>query len=106
MIWITSASLPGLLSTVNSRENRLPAVGFSLLSTMKRVVLSPSVLMLGTSTSSPYSAAVSTLAMAALEESPLSATNFAAMAVLAMAVAGRPNCLKKVSLWAMACWWL
>ena len=34
--------------------------------------------------------------MAALEESPLSATNFAAMAVLAMAVAGRPNCLKKV----------
>ena len=62
--------------------------------------------MLGTSTSSPYSAAVSTLAMAALEESPLSATNFAAMAVLAMAVAGRPNCLKKVSLWAMACWWL
>ena len=33
--------------------------------------------------------------MAALEESPLSATNFAAMAVLAMAVAGRPNCLKK-----------
>ena len=106
MIWITSPSLPGLLSTVNSSENRLPPVGFSRLSTIKRVVLSPSVLMLGTSTSSPYRAAVSTLAMAALEASPLSATNFAAMAVLAMAVAGRPNCLKKVSLWAMACWWL
>ena len=38
--------------------------------------------------------------------SPLSATNFAAMAVLGMAVAGRRNCFKKVSLWAMACWWL
>ena len=45
--------LAGLLSSVNSRENRLPAVGFSRLRTMKRVVLSPSVLMLGTSTSSP-----------------------------------------------------
>ena len=103
---MTSASLPGLLSSVKSSEKRLPPVGFSRLRTMKRVVLSPSVLMLGTSTSSPYSAAVSTLAMAALEESPLSATNFAAMAVLGMAVAGRRNCFKNVSLWAMACWWL
>ena len=98
--------MPGLLSTVNSSENRLPAVGFSRLSTMNRVVLSPSVLMLGTRISSPYSAAVSALAMAAFVASPLSATNFAAIAVLAMAVAGRRNCFKKVSLWAMACWWL
>ena len=103
MTWITSASLPGLLSTVNSSEKRLPAVGFSRLITIKRVVLSPSVLMRGTSTSSPYRAAVSALAMAALVLSPLSATNLAAMAVLSMAVAGRWNCFKKVSLWAMAC---
>ena len=103
MIWITSASLPGLLSTVNSSEKRLPAVGFCRLITIKRVVLSPSVLMRGTSTSSPYRAAVSALAMAALVLSPLSATNLAAMAVLSMAVAGRWNCFKKVSLWAMAC---
>ena len=62
--------------------------------------------MRGTSTSSPYRAAVSVLAMAALVLSPLSATNLAAMAVLGMAVAGRRNCFRKVSLWAMACWWL
>ena len=53
IFWMTAASLPGLLSTVNSSEKRLPRVGFSLLMTMKRVVLSPSVLMLGTSTSRP-----------------------------------------------------
>ena len=34
---------------------------------------------------------------------PATAMPNTAMAVLAMAVAGRPNCLKKVSLWAMAC---
>ena len=53
IFWMTAASLPGLLSTVNRREKRLPRVGFSRLMTMKRVVLSPSVLMSGTSTSSP-----------------------------------------------------
>ena len=53
IFWMTAASLPGLLSTVNSSEKRLPLEGFSRLITIKRVVLSPSALMSGTSTSSP-----------------------------------------------------
>ena len=100
---ILESVLRQMLDFGMGRGDLVVAVGFSRLITIKRVVLSPSVLMRGTSTSSPYRAAVSALAMAALVLSPLSATNLAAMAVLSMAVAGRWNCFKKVSLWAMAC---
>ena len=76
---------------MNNRLNRLPAAFILLPMTMKRVVFVSLVLMFSASTERPYSAAVSSEAMAATLLSPASATLFAAAAVFWKACVSSPR---------------
>ena len=105
MSCITRASRPARWSTVNNRLNRLPAAFILLPMTMKRVVFVSLVLMFSASTERPYSAAVSSEAMAATLLSPASATLFAAAAVFWKACVSSPRLRMNFADCCSACGW-